>query len=92
MQFRNNSTKAIIPEEFKLCQPEETAIVQVHGERVLKENRLDIKRQSDQKEQQVNGVKRAIKSRKKVRKDAKRRLRKDAKIGRIRREEREREQ
>ena len=61
MQFRNNSTKAIIPAEFKLCQPEETAIIQVHGERVLKENRLDIEGQSDQKEQKVNGVKRVHK-------------------------------
>ena len=43
--------------EFKLCQPEEIDIIQVRGERVLIENRLDIKRQSDQRKQQVNGVK-----------------------------------
>ena len=33
-------------------------MIQVRGERVLSENRLDIKRQSDQRKQQVNGVKR----------------------------------
>ena len=32
-------------------------MIQVRGERVLIENRLDIKRQSDQRKQQVNGVK-----------------------------------
>ena len=32
-------------------------IIQVRGERVLIENRLNIKRQSDQRKQQVNGVK-----------------------------------
>ena len=47
-----------MPAEFKLCQAEEIVIIQVSGERVLSENRLDIKRQSDQRKQQVNGVKR----------------------------------
>ena len=59
-------------------------IIQVRGERVLCENRLNGKRQSDQRKQQLNGVRRGEKSNKKVRKDAK--------IGRIQREEREREQ
>ena len=47
-----------IPVELKLCQPEEIVIIQVRGERVLIENRLDIKRESDQRKQQVNSVKR----------------------------------
>ena len=76
--------RTTIPAEFKLCQPEEVVIIQVRGERVLVENRLDIKRHSDQRKQHVNGVKRVQKIAQKVRKDAK--------IGRIRREEREREQ
>ena len=46
---------------FKLCQPEEVVIIQVRGKRVLIENRLDIERQSDQRKQQVNGVKRVQK-------------------------------
>ena len=50
-----------IPVELKLCQPEEIVIIQVRGERVLIENRLDIKRQSDQRKQQVNGIKRVQK-------------------------------
>ena len=50
-----------MPAEFKLCEPEEIAIIQVRGERVLIENRLDIKRQSDQRKQQVNGLKRVQK-------------------------------
>ena len=49
--------KTTIPAEFKLCQMEEIVIIQVRGERVFIENRLDIKRQSDQRKQQVNGVK-----------------------------------
>ena len=48
-----------IPAEF--CQLEEVVMIQVRGERVLIENRLDIKRQSDQRKQQVNGVKRVQK-------------------------------
>ena len=51
-----------IPVELKLCQPEEIVIIQVRGERVLIENRLDIKRQSDQRKQQVNGIKRVQKN------------------------------
>ena len=50
-----------MPAEFKLCEPEEIVIIQVRGEKVLIENRLDIKRQSDQRKQQVNGVKRVQK-------------------------------
>ena len=46
---------------FKLCQPEEVVIIQVRGGRVLIENRLDIERQSDQRKQQINGVKRVQK-------------------------------
>ena len=53
---------------------EEIVLIQVRGERVLSENRLDRKRQSDQRNQPVNNVKK---------------VRKGAKIGRIRREERE---
>ena len=35
---------------LKLCQPEESILIQVRGERVLSENRLERKRQSEQKE------------------------------------------
>ena len=51
---------------------------------VLGENRRERKGQSDRRKQEVKGVKRVVKTRMKVRKDDK--------IGRIRREEREREQ
>ena len=51
---------------------------------VLGENRPERKGQSDRRKQEVKGVKRVVKTRMKVRKDDK--------IGRIRREEREREQ
>ena len=50
---------------------------------VLGENRPERKGQSDRRKQEVKGVKRVVKTRMKVRKDDK--------IGRIRREERERE-
>ena len=46
-----------MPAEFKLCKLEEMFIIQVRGERVLIENRLNIKRQMIQRKQQVNGVK-----------------------------------
>ena len=73
-----------MPTELKLCQPEEIVIIQVGGERVFSENRLERKIQSDQRKQEVKGVKRVEKTRKKVRKDAE--------ISGIRQEEREREQ
>ena len=50
----------------------------------MSENRLERRRQSDQRKQDVKGEKQVEKMRQKVRKDAK--------IGRIRREEREREE
>ena len=50
----------------------------------MKENRLERRRQSDQRKQDVKGEKQVEKNAQKVRKDAK--------IGRIRREEREREE
>ena len=34
---------------LKLCQPEESILIQVHGERFLSENRLERRRQSEQK-------------------------------------------
>ena len=52
---------ATIAAEFRLCQPEEIVVIEVRGERVLSENRLVIKRQSDQRKQQVNGVRRVQK-------------------------------
>ena len=58
MQFLNKTAIAAV---FKLCQPEEVVVIQVRGGRVLIENRLDIERQSDQRKQQVNGVKRVQK-------------------------------
>ena len=51
-----------IPVELKLCQPEEIVIIQVRGERVLNENRLERKRQSGQRKQEVKGVKRVDKN------------------------------
>ena len=51
-----------IPVELKLCQPEDIVIIQVRGERVLSENRLERKRQSDQRKQEVKGVKRVDKN------------------------------
>ena len=50
----------------------------------MSENRLERRRQSDQRKQDVKGEKQVEKMHQKVRKDAK--------IGRIRREEREREE
>ena len=46
----------------KLCQSEEIVITQVQGERVLSENRLERKRQSNQRKLEVKGVKRVEKS------------------------------
>ena len=51
-----------IPVELKLCQPEEIVIIQVRGVRVLSENRLERKRQSGQRKQEVKGVKRVDKN------------------------------
>ena len=51
-----------IPVELKLCQPEEIVIIQVRGERVLIENRLERKRQRGQRKQEVKGVKRVDKN------------------------------
>ena len=48
----NNTGKA------KTFQPEEIDIIQVRGEGILSENRLERKRQSDQRKQEVKGVKR----------------------------------
>ena len=49
----NNSSKAL---------SEEIIITQVQGERVLSENRLERKRQSNQRKLEVKGVKRVEKS------------------------------
>ena len=73
---------ATIPAELTLCQPEEIVIIPLREERVLSENWLERKRQSDQRKQEVKDVKR-------VKKYALERM---LKKGRIRREEREREQ
>ena len=78
------NSHATIPVELKLFQREEIVIIQVREERVLSENRLKGKRQSDRKKQEVKGESKSRKTHKKVREDTK--------IGRIRREEREREQ
>ena len=48
----NNTGKA------KTFQSEEIDIIQVRGEGILSENRLERKRQSDQRKQEVKGVKR----------------------------------
>ena len=47
-----NQQKATIPAELKLCQSKEIVIIQVHGERVLSENRLERKRQNSQRKQE----------------------------------------
>ena len=51
-----------IPVELKLCQPEEIVIIQVRGERVMSGNRLERKRQSGQRKQELKGVKRVDKN------------------------------
>ena len=51
-----------IPVELKLCQPEEIVIIQVRGERVLSGKRLERKRQSGQRKQELKGVKRVDKN------------------------------
>ena len=51
-----------IPVELKLCQPEEIVIIQVRGERVLSGNRLERKRQSGQRKQELKGIKRVDKN------------------------------
>ena len=50
----NQLEKQTIPAELKLCQLEEIIIIQVRGERVLSESRLEREREreSDQKEQE----------------------------------------
>ena len=50
-----------IPAELTLCQPEEIVIIPVREERVLSENWLERKRQSDQRKQEVKDVKRVKK-------------------------------
>ena len=57
-------------QSLKLCQPEEIVIIQVRGERIFSESRLERRRQSDHRKQGVKCVKRVEKMRKKVRKDA----------------------
>ena len=47
---------------LKLCQPEESILIQVRGERVLSENRLERRRQSKKKKQGVKGEKRVQKN------------------------------
>ena len=54
--------KATIPTELRLCQPEEIVIIQVRGERVLSENKLERKTQSGQRQQEVKGVERIEKN------------------------------
>ena len=39
--------------ELKLFQTEEITLIQVHGERVSSENRLEIERESDQREKEL---------------------------------------
>ena len=51
-----------MPTELKLCQPEEIVIIQVGGGRVFSENGLERKIQSDQRKQEVKGVKRVEKN------------------------------
>ena len=44
------------------CQPQEIDIIQVRGEMVLIENKLERKRQSDQRKQEVKGVRQVEKN------------------------------
>ena len=46
-------------------------MIQVRGERVLSESRLERKRKGDQRKQEVKGAERVKKTREKARKDAK---------------------
>ena len=59
--FAFSNQLATIPAELTLCQPEEIVIIPVREERVLSENWLERKRQSDQRKQEVKGVKRVKK-------------------------------
>ena len=63
--------RATIPAE--LCQPKEIVLIQVSGERVLSENKLKRKRQSDQRRQEVIGGKRFEKNAHGRREESKRR-------------------
>ena len=74
-----------MPTELKLCQPEEIVIIQVGGERVFSENRLERKIQSDQRKERS-------KKRKASREKRARKLERTLKKSGIRQEEREREQ
>ena len=48
--------------ELKLFQTEEIIMIQVRGERVSSENRLEIERESDQKRKNLKGVERVEKN------------------------------
>ena len=51
-----------MPAELTLCQPEEIVIIPLREERVLSENWLERKRQSDQRKEEVEDVKRVKKN------------------------------
>ena len=63
--------RVTIPAE--LCQPKQIVLIQVSGERVLSENKLKRKRQSDQRRQEVIGGKRFEKNAHGRREESKRR-------------------
>ena len=50
----NQLEKQTIPAELKLCQLEEIIIIQVRGERVLSESRLEREREATKKSKKRN--------------------------------------
>ena len=70
----NQLEKQTIPAELKLCQLEEIIIIQVRGERVLSESRLERERERERPKRARREMRRAsreIETRERVRKDAK---------------------
>ena len=64
MQFLINS-QSNNTDRVKTLSTGKIVLIKVRGERVLSENRLERKRQSDQRKQEVKGVKRVEKNGKK---------------------------
>ena len=72
----NQLEKQTIPAELKLCQLEEIIIIQVRGERVLSESRLERERERERERpkrarREMRRASREIETRERVRKDDK---------------------
>ena len=63
MRFQPNTNSSKLEKDSNSnCPPEEIVIIQVRGERVLSENRLEGKRQSNQRKHEGKSVKRVKKN------------------------------